>query len=558
MSSAPRGARLAGSEETGSTAARLGEVCLIFALFAVLAGTAPPDVNEAHYLSKARHYWDPAWCQGDLFLESANAHLAFYWLFGWATRCLSLEATAWLGRAVTWWLLAWAWQRLSRAVVPGRLWSLFTAACFATLLRCGHMAGEWVLGGVEAKGFAWVLALLGLEALVRGCWSRTWLWFGAASSFHPLVGGWSVVAGLLAWWLDRGAKPALRAMLPALVTGGVLALPGVVPLLALSFGVDVASLREANELYVHQRLPHHLLFSHILSQTLTLDFSYLGWPPWGLPWTHLYFIRHLVFILLGLGLWRFVDPHGEAGRLYRFVAGSLILAGVGIAIDQATLNLPRWSAELLRYYWFRLSDVMVPLGVAFVLAQTIRKLQATRPALAVLVFWATTVAVLANGSDLVARRMIDPRPPAVVQADAVLGGQAQSRYRDWQQACAWIRQYTPPDSLVLTPRHQQTFKWYAERAEVVSWKDVPQDAVGLLEWKRRMEEVFPPDVLWYGLAAHGETGLLRLAHEYGYDYVLVDRLRGGPDLPFEKVYPRDQEENAWYEVYRLPASAHDP
>ena len=40
-----------------------------------------PGVNEPHYLSKARHVWDPQWCGRDLFLNSANAHAVFLWVF---------------------------------------------------------------------------------------------------------------------------------------------------------------------------------------------------------------------------------------------------------------------------------------------------------------------------------------------------------------------------------------------------------------------------------------------------------------------------------------------
>ena len=103
------------------------EVLLIFALFFAVAGSAAPDVNEAHYLAKARHYWDNSWCPSDFFLGSADAHTVFYWTFGWLTRFISLNATAWVGRAVTWLLLAWAWRRLSMAIVPLPWTSLLTA-----------------------------------------------------------------------------------------------------------------------------------------------------------------------------------------------------------------------------------------------------------------------------------------------------------------------------------------------------------------------------------------------------------------------------------------------
>ena len=66
---------------------------------------------------------------------------------------------------VTWALLAWSWQRLSYAVLPRRWWSLLSGS-LASMLDRSAMAGEWIMG-VEAKGFAYPLVFLGLEALVR-------------------------------------------------------------------------------------------------------------------------------------------------------------------------------------------------------------------------------------------------------------------------------------------------------------------------------------------------------------------------------------------------------
>src|SRR5262252_1493525 len=78
------------------------EIAWIFLLLFLFAGSLPPDVGESHYLVKAKHYWQPTWCAGDLFLESRDAHGTFYWVFGWVTKYCSLPATAWIGRGVTW------------------------------------------------------------------------------------------------------------------------------------------------------------------------------------------------------------------------------------------------------------------------------------------------------------------------------------------------------------------------------------------------------------------------------------------------------------------------
>jgi hypothetical protein len=66
----------------------------------------------------------------------------------------------------------------------------------------------------------------------------------------------------------------------------------------------------------------------------------------------------------------------------------------------------------------------------------------------------------------------------------------QETQKNWVRVCRWIADNTPQDALFLTPRKQQTFKWYAGRAEFVNWKDAPQDAPALLQWQRRMSDVW--------------------------------------------------------------------
>ncbi len=208
------------------------EIAAILALFFLYAGCPPPDVNEAHYLAKAKHYWNPEWCAGDLFLESADAHTVFYWTLGWLTLFVPLPAVAWIVRLICWTGLAWAWQRLSYAVIPRRWMSLLSAALLLAFLDLGHLAGEWLIGGAEAKGLAYVLVFCGLRSAVLSRWGPMWAWFGAASAFHVIVGGWSVVVGGFAWLIARDERPKLCSQLPWLALGLLLAHARIDPRLA--------------------------------------------------------------------------------------------------------------------------------------------------------------------------------------------------------------------------------------------------------------------------------------------------------------------------------------
>ncbi|MEN0109179.1 MAG: DUF6798 domain-containing protein [Planctomycetota bacterium] len=474
----------------------------------VAGGDPPAHRNEAHYLCRLKHYWDPGYCAGDLFLESPDAHFTVVWLFGWVTRVVSLEATAWLGRGVSWLLLAWAWQRLiSRLAAPAWLAPLGMAA-IVTLTEQTHFAGEWLVGGFEAKTLAYPLVIFALCDAMDGRWNRAWALLGGASALHALVGGWSVVALLVAWLglRTRGAPP-FWAMTPGLAVGAALSLAGVGPALALNVGTPGDVVAEANQAYVFTRLPHHLA-------PLT--------KPWG--WIGERAGRHAVAIaLLWLaGRWNRAQapsPRRESlALLVRFAWGAELISFAGLAIETALWNQPERAAALLRYYWFRLGDIAAPLatvavGVAVLSDSLGNRTRAGLAALAVAVS-----GCVAHHAAYVAERWQGPVAPAdQLMTDPIA----------WQSMCEWVQANTPQDALFLLPRRSHTFKWRAERAEVVTYKDVPQNAEGLVEWRRRFHDVYRVgfwengDPRWArSLAALGGSRLRELGAEYGAAFAL--------------------------------------
>jgi hypothetical protein len=494
------------------------EVGLIFLVFFIHAACLAPDVNETHYLGKARHYWDASWCARDFFCGTADAHQVFYWTFGWMSRWMPLSAMAWCGRLLTWGLLAWAWRRLCIALSLGPLYAVLSAALFVTLNDHCQMAGEWVIGGVEAKGFAYVLVWLGLEALVRGRWTRTLLLFGASSSFHVIIGGWALVAAGVVW-LSSADRPPLRRLALPLVGALLLALPGLLPALALTWRSDPQVVNEANRIYVFERLYHHL------------------WPE---SFPALFVMRHLLLVVVLVVLVRFAPVDGRFQKLRGFLATAVGLAAAGMAIGLLTPLDADLSARLLRYYWFRMSDVLTPLGVAILAAALLSQWRTAQPR------WhavALGAALLVAGGHLVEttwRRHVFARPPAdanIVNLEA------------WREMCQWAADETPADAVFLIPRLAQTFRWYSGRAEVVSRKDIPQDAAGIVEWWRRMNRIYraEPESMetWHkSLAELGSARLRELGAEFGADYVITAAY---PALNLERLGPV----NPSFAIYRL-------
>jgi hypothetical protein len=94
--------------------------------------------------------------------------------------------------------------------------------------------------------------------------------------------------------------------------------------------------------------------------------------------------------------------------------------------------------------------------------------------------------------------------------------------------CEWVADHTPPDALFITPRLNCTFKWRTGRPEVVNRKDIPQDAAGIVEWSRRLKDIYTvqfagEDQTVDSVGALGADRVRQLAKKYRASYVLSDR-----------------------------------
>ncbi len=505
------------------------ETVLVFLVFFVVGGAPVPHVNETHYLAKAKHFWNPTWCAGDLFLESADPHWVFYATFGVLTKRFSQATVAWLGRIAAWLLLAWTWQKLSARVISGKYFSIITAALFVVLIEWCNFAGEWVVGGVESKCFAYGFVLWALAEVARGNWRSAWPLLGIASSWHVLVGGWSVV-GLLVVWITEPleSRPRLRDNFPSLLLGGILALPGVIPGLLLSASAPANVAATANQIYVFERLPYHLApltlpAGELIGRAARFGILLAGfvWLQWLLP-------------ILATG-----NSRIALDRLQRFAAASIGIGFIGLLGEVLFWNDPGHAAGFLKYYWFRLADVAVPLAIALSCGSLMSQFSQGMPRVAK---WASLLTATIPGVLILyvaINRWVDPAPPA--------NSRVQNA-QDWQSACLWIRQNTPQDALFLIPRSAQSFKWYAERPDLCNWKDVPQDPISLLEWKNRLLDVFSHVTEWGETSRDrrlGELGSRRLgelAEKYGIDYLLAEEY---PPVELPVVY-----QNSSYIVYQ--------
>jgi hypothetical protein len=455
---------------------------------------------------------------------------------------------------------------------------VLAAALFAVAMRHTTVAGEWVIGGCEAKVFAWALVLASIGELARGRFATAWFLCGAATAWHPIVGGWGLVACGLTWWRCRheggaesdgvvrrsggmrspadtlailtpsrspprrqgkertahGDSAASAALRVGLILGGAaLAAVGVVPALALSAGVDAAGRNLANRIYVVERLSHHLLPRAFPEAMVT---------------------RHLLAILLGTILQRVVPATPARRRVAMLREVALTISLVGVLLALAEPLAPDLAFGLLRFYWFRFADVVVPFALAAGAAAAVtddaacRRILPGRPT----VVRGLVVAGLLLDLGLQSRHWPLPGRDLRSRADGRVEAEA------WAEACRWVAANVPADARFLTPRGAASFTWRTGLPEVVAWKNSPQDAVSLLEWRRRIIECFSADGtlarLERSTAALGAARMRDVAERYGADHAIVPLdLDGLEPLPFERLYANDR-----YAVYRLVPSPPSP
>jgi hypothetical protein len=328
--------------------------------------------------------------------------------------------------------------------------------------------------------------------------------------------------------------------------GGLIALAGILPPLISDLSATAAEKQIASEIYVSQRIAHHLNFA--------------AFPIW-----HISRFAILVVFWGLLYVWlkdRLLDNpvvfHRKLEPLQDFAAGALVISFFGLILSGLADSGSTFSTGLLKFYWFRLADFAVPASISlascFVIAFWLELENDVFRRASSVVF---TVCVFLAAVLLFVQRHELQMPNADVRSLPQYP-ENETRFREsfqnWKKVCDWIADNTPADAAFITPHQQQTFKWYASRTEGVSWKDIPQDAKSMVQWQERLERIQEPQqFMAMQLLTFNDDRLERLANEYGATYILLpqavydlacsDPKFGKPR--FERVYPKANEKATW-------------
>jgi hypothetical protein len=229
------------------------------------------------------------------------------------------------------------------------------------------------------------------------------------------------------------------------------------------------------------------------------------------------------------------------GRMIYFALGALGLAACGLLLEMSLWNYPYIAAKWQRFYWYRLNDVIGAAVAAWLVVDWITELLSKRRAWGIALLLAVISVVGARMVYQTYQRAIAPLAPA---------DRKVVNYADWLDACEWVEANTPPTARFFVPRQSHSFKWRTGRPEVVTWKDMPQDAASVVEWRTRIKDVFRPrlDASKRWLVSPDLQRISELANRYDADFIVLET---SESLNLPLLYPTEQDENGTYSVYDL-------
>jgi hypothetical protein len=420
---------------------------------------------------------------------------------------MPLESAAWCGRLLGFVLLAIGWERCIGFWAPG-VWRCTAAAWLFLLIQAtGNFAGEWLVGGVEAKVFSYGLAMWSAGEVMHQRPVLAGVLLGLAVSFHPVVGAWCVLilASLLAWRLvvERGtpvpcsAPTKLRTRRWPLASIGLAlaSAPGIAPALKIVGGADPDLQLRADLIQVGYRLKHHLD---------PLQFPFEAY-------------RYYALLLVIWLLLRVIAGGREWTALERFTIVAVLIAALGWVTGFGPrplehLPLVEWRIKLLKLYPFRIADLAVPIAVAVTAVRALDSwlLPAGANRLRLMTVGGGTLLVVASALGLPGRDRNPSRMSPAVETD-------------WIAAGDWIRTQTPDGALIYAANEDWAVKWYAQRPEYVNYKDCPQDAEGIVEWYERLVFMSQWSRERYGDAMFSSEELADLHQRTGITHLLVSR-----------------------------------
>lgn len=421
--------------------------------------------NEGDLLANALHFVNPYWLCNDWYLNLVIPYRApFNLAVGHSINNLGLWSTVFLGRCISYSFFAWFFLKLSKVFKLNFILVAFFLLYFLPNQSLG--AGEWMVRDLETKVFAY----LGVLFATLTFYKRQYVWAlslsGFALSLHLLVGLYGAFCLFMAFCVFYSRfKTDLKQILKALPSGfmfGAWGLYGVYSVFA-SGTLSKELTRKGWAYYVKLRVPHHVL------------------PNWSLG-QYIFFTLLTVMLVLV-----FVKSKNALLKYYSaYTLSAVCLSIVGFLVYAFG------PISAMRFYWFRLADVLLPFFGLLILFAFVNEKYGTR-----INTWAFPKWRITNPKSFMGLAFIVvigisvavkfKTAKALFNSDMYSNKVLINNSFDVEMS-QWIKNNTEKNAVFIMPS-LSNFYFDCERAALGCFKFSPQNAEDILEWHSRMVDL---------------------------------------------------------------------
>ncbi|WP_139325030.1 DUF6798 domain-containing protein [[Limnothrix rosea] IAM M-220] len=485
-------------EEKQNSSSFLKEFLIIFALLIfshLLTGNMAE--NEVGKLMLAKQFMFPDWLPNDWYLSQPQKYQALFQLvFGHSIAYLGFLATSILGRIIYYSLISFGLVLIARQIKL-HLLSLFTAI---TLFLYSHqgmaIAGEWMVGSLETKGFAYGIVLIAIWLAMK----QRYIWMiaslGIATSLHILVGGYATLTFLpwLAWSAYKKGlfrQEFIKKYLSTICLGTfIYLLTSIFATVTLFHSLSKTvtapeSMLQATYIYTFLRNSHHLA---------------------PFTWQKIRFL--IIIIYLGIFGWCWHKTKEE----FVFSVQKYPNNGTGIKSRLLLLELTVFSliplfggfvavffdseGALLQYYPFRFGSLMLALNSLLIAVYLIQKYIKTSRYIQGFKKYGFSLCLVTLAL-VHSLTLTSFTKQAINLLDFPIG--IEQNNLESQDVFTWIKNNTAKEAIIISsPSHYIGFNWLTNRATIAKFKLVPPTEIQIFEWYERLNDLsgYPKDYVW--------------------------------------------------------------
>jgi len=408
--------------------------------------------NEMDVIPYGRALYNSNWLSNDWYL---NLKIPYRFLFsypvGYFSDIFGFLKTIYIGRLFSYLFFAISINKLINTIRSSQIFIYYLLALITFFSFFGHGsgAGEWMIGGLDTKVFAYGFVILSISYFIESEIKKWLIFSGLAISFHLLIGFYSLLSFLPLIIIyqtksENYIKDTIK-LLPYFIIPASIGIYGIIYQLIIASG-NISNI--GWDIYVNIRVPHHTIPS-VLSR------------------------KYWIFLVIFSSI-----------NIYIFIKTKIInikyisiytLTTVGISLLGLVVFFIFGNSHILKYYFFRFADVMLPLLTLISITYFIIEELKTLP---------TKTKKLINFSIIIIVFSFFAFKIKLINSEY----NSYSNQKSYDtEMIAWVKNNTTANDIFIVNPNSDMFYINYERPMFVSWKHSPQNNNDIIEWYNRLK-----------------------------------------------------------------------